>query len=155
MKNIKKHDSTELCETVERFYKERNPDSKFSEPPSFVYMSYEAPYIKYRESDSELSFYDWYKEYATSLVEVIKPYSDHINKQVYNVKQENTMSDFKTRLKDEYDELATKKDSLWIFLKGDVYKELSLEAQGLLTIQFTTMQSYLHILGLRLDLLNK
>ena len=63
------------------------------------------------------------------------------------------MSDFKTRLSEEYNELTSKIGSLERFLEGPV--NLSFKAVALLKHQLDIMKAYASILDERVDLIKK
>ena len=64
------------------------------------------------------------------------------------------MTDFKTRLQQERDTLATNLEKLKTFLSGDLVKPLSDRAKGLLVRQQYAQQDLLYILDQRLQLLD-
>jgi hypothetical protein len=65
------------------------------------------------------------------------------------------MSDFKTRLQEEYVALGDKLGKLNTFLQGDQIKELPANQQDLLKKQSVHMTDYYNVLKERIDLLEK
>lgn len=65
------------------------------------------------------------------------------------------MSDFKTRLQEEYASLGDKLGKLNTFLQGEQIKELPGNQQDLLKKQSVHMTDYYNVLKERLDLLEK
>ena len=62
------------------------------------------------------------------------------------------MNDYKTRLLEETRELATKLNKLNEFMAGDVFPTLPREKKDLMYDQCRTMNTYVQILGKRLEL---
>lgn len=64
------------------------------------------------------------------------------------------MSDFKSRLSDEKQELDNKIEKLTAFIGGDNFSAIDEKQQVLLTQQLPVMKQYSDILTERIDLLN-
>lgn len=64
------------------------------------------------------------------------------------------MSDFKTRLIDEKEELSVKANKLEVFLASDGVLKIDPTQLALLKAQLPAMKTYLTILQTRIDLLN-
>lgn len=58
--------------------------------------------------------------------------------------------DWLTRVKDERAELRVKHSNLALFFGTEVYQKLPQQAKGLLRLQYSVMESYLTILGIRI-----
>ena len=61
------------------------------------------------------------------------------------------MSDFKTRLLEEQDQLDEKREKLSMFMNGDNFKDIPEIQQSLLKAQYSVMTSYSLILGERIS----
>lgn len=72
---------------------------------------------------------------------------------VPNILNYRTMSDFKTRLKEEAQELAIKTNALNDFMRTQAFVDLDRENKDLLYKQSRLMNEYLQVLGQRLELL--
>lgn len=60
------------------------------------------------------------------------------------------MSDFKTRLLEERDQLEERLDKLDAFLDSDIFETISETQQDLLGQQFDAMETYLDLLNARI-----
>lgn len=65
------------------------------------------------------------------------------------------MSDFKTRMIEEYDQLSGKLVKLKLFLWSEAFGKLDNDAKTLLIQQAAHMDAYRRVLGLRIDLVEK